>query len=276
MTELPRLAQIWYYPVKSLPGIRVKSALAGLRGLEGDRRFMLCDQDNRFISVRQRKELYRFNVAISHDMLVISHPDEPTPCRLNLNPVHGEELQVTVWDDVVSAIEPDKMVSQWFSNLLGEEIKLVYMPADSERIIGKRWHTGRDLVSFADGYAYLVTGKSSLDDVSEKTGLQPDPRRFRPNLVIDGTPEYEEFFWKEIIVGGVKFSALKPCERCVVTTIDPDSGIAGKEPLQMLAGRKIDGKVVFGQHASVQSDGIIHEGDAVQILLRKESPYDPL
>ncbi len=235
MADSYRLSQIWYYPIKSLPGIRLKTARAGLRGLEGDRRFMLCDNSNRFISIRERKDLYRFSVTPGNGHLIIGHPDAGEECQIPLNPSQGKRVDVEVWDDRVSAVEADFEINKWFSSILDTQVKLVYMPDESERKIGGKWLTGNDLVGFADGYAYLIAGETSLRDVSIKTGLGSDPRRFRPNLIIEGSEPYDEFYWKKVSIGNTIFSGLKPCERCLVTTVDPDSGHTGKEPLRILS-----------------------------------------
>ena len=60
---------------------------------------------------------------------------------------------------------------------------------------------------------------------------------------------------------------MKPCARCVVTTLDPDTGVAGREPLATLAGyRRIGSKVYFGQNVIHRATGTISVGDAITVM----------
>jgi len=270
-----KLDQIWIYPVKSLPGVRLQSSQAGSRGLLSDRRYMLTDSHGKFISIRQHSELYKFNVKFDNDIL-IEHSDQSDGIHLPLHAPHGARLNVELWNEAFGAVEPSMEASEWFSTILGEQCHLVYMPDQAERQISPEWRTGEDLVSFADGYAYLIAGSGSLADVSQKAGLAEDIRRFRPNIVVSDVEPYDELTWRSFQVGEVVFSGLKPCERCIVTTIDPDTLESGKEPLRTLARQKVGNKLVFGLHAAIERSGIISEGDSVSVLSRKESPYDAL
>jgi hypothetical protein len=94
--------------------------------------------------------------------------------------------------------------------------------------------------------------------------------RFRPNLVVSGAKPFEEDTWAEIKIGEVHFKVAKPCARCVLTTIDQETGIKGIEPLKTLAGyRTINNKVLFGQNLIALNEGILRENDSVEILRYK-------
>jgi uncharacterized protein YcbX len=58
------LSEIWIYPIKSLGGIRVKSAKVLEKGLAYDRRWMLIDRDNEFMSQRIYPTLALFKMQI--------------------------------------------------------------------------------------------------------------------------------------------------------------------------------------------------------------------
>jgi uncharacterized protein len=270
----PKLASIFIYPIKSFPGIAVQKAQTENRGLEGDRRYMLIDETAQFISVREEKGFLSFQIAEDGAYWRISHSQESM--LIPKIPEKGEELTVRIWDDKVHAWRIDDIFDSWFSRHLGRACRLVYMPHNGHRLIKQQWRLSAEEVSFADGYPYLIINDQSLKDLEKKSGHPMDVRRFRANLVISGVGAGEEFFYREIVVGEVIFNGLKPCERCVVTTLDPDTGAQGKEPLTTLAKMKIEGKVVFGQHATLLKSGIIRIGDDVRITRRKESPYSPL
>lgn len=270
----PQLASIFIYPIKSLPGISVQEAEAENRGLAGDRRYMLVDETDQFISLREEKVFLTFQVAEEDGQWKIIHGEEYV--LIPKIPEEGEDLTVKIWDEKVQAWRVNKEWDAWFSTRFGRDIRLVYMPPTSHRLLKQQWRLADEEVSFADGYPYLIVNDQSLKALEEKTGQDMDIRRFRPNLVISGVGASEEFLYRAISVGEATFNGLKPCERCVVTTLDPDTGEQGKQPLKTLATMKIDGKVVFGQHGSLQKPGKIRVGDTVKILRRKETPYGPL
>jgi uncharacterized protein YcbX len=263
------------YPVKSLPGIRVEKAIAGVKGLKGDRRYMLCDRNGKFISLRQHTELYHFDVVLD-ETLRITHHSKDHGLALPIEPGGGRDIPVEIWGDQVNAIEPSADASLWFSDILKRKCHMVYMPDQANRKIGKQWQTGNDDVSFADGYSYLLVGSGSLEEIGKISGLGADPRRFRPNLVFSDTSPYEEFYWNTFSVGKAKFQGLKPCERCQVTTIDPDTMDVSREPLLSLSKQKVDNKIVFGQHASVMESAEIQVGDDLEVHSIKETPYEML
>jgi uncharacterized protein len=122
----------------------------------------------------------------------------------------------------------------------------------------------QEQVSLADGYPMLIIGQASLDDLNRRL-VDPVPmNRFRPNLVFTGGMPYEEDEWRSFRIGINKFAGVKPCSRCVMTTINQETGEKGWEPLTTLSGyRKRDGEVYFGQNVLAIDHHEIHEGDEI-------------
>jgi uncharacterized protein YcbX len=148
------------------------------------------------------------------------------------------------------------------------------MDKDAERLSSEKYSEPRP-VSFADGYPILITNTASLKALNKHivaAGADSVPmKRFRPNIVIDGDEAWSEDNWKQITIGDVKLDLVKPCTRCVVTTLDPVTGVKqGKEPLRTLRARRlskdpeIDG-VLFGWNAVPRTLGRIGVGDKVSI-----------
>jgi uncharacterized protein YcbX len=127
-------------------------------------------------------------------------------------------------------------------------------------------------VSFADGYPVLVIGQSSLDDLNTRLSEPVSMIRFRPNLVFEGGLPYDEDQWYEFTVGNLTFYGVKPCARCILTTVDPEKGeIAGKEPIRTLSTyRKRNNKIFFGQNLMTNQTGTIKIGDEISVLSRKQ------
>ena len=270
------ISEIWIYPIKSLPGVSLSTSLACTRGLEFDRRWMLTDRSNRFITLRERPELYDFSMHLSRDVIRVGHPEAASELEIPVNHSTLNPRNVTIWEDSVCAYGVSADADAWFSGILGMEVRLVTFGESSVRHISKEWKTADEEVSFADGYPYLIVSGKSLEEISSRAGREMDVRRFRPNLVIEGASAYDEFLWGRLLIGGAELLGLKPCERCVVTTIDPDSKEKGREPLRSLAGRHVKNRAVFGQHASLIREGIIKVGDEVAVADRKARLYAPL
>jgi len=268
-----RLTQIWLYPVKSLAGIPLQTATAGERGLPLDRRFMLLDGDGLFLTQRKAPQMALVQPAIEGDTLVLRHRTRPMPSlRVPLLPPAEPVEQVTVWDDQVESVRMGDDADAWLSAALDRPCRLVALPAGGRRFAAKEpFATLRTRATFADAFPYLLAGQASLDALNARLEQPLDMRRFRPNLVIAGSDAFAEDHWERIRIDGVELRLVKPCGRCAITTVDPDRGVYGKEPLRTLARfrRRPDGKVNFGQNAVAESTGELRVGAAVEVLVER-------
>lgn len=230
-----RISELNIYPIKSLKGISVDSAVVEARGLQHDRRWMLVDAQGGFLTQREVPKMATVGVDIRDDGLLVSASGITTTV-IPFEPNTGDQLNVTVWGTNSEAIGYGRGVNQWFSQVLGIECKLVYMPDDAGRVINELFNAGDDKVSFADGYPQLVIGEASLADLNSKIDERLPMNRFRPNIVVTGSEAFAEDNWKRISVGDAVFRSTKPCARCVITTIEQARGeFDGKEPLKTLA-----------------------------------------
>lgn len=270
------VAELWVYPIKSLPGVSVHSSPALQRGLKWDRRFMLVDETDTFMTVRKDPSLYDFHIVLEENRIIIHHERHSEPLEILLEDGSDTYRNVSIWADRVSAQVVSQECNDWFSKVLGKTCRLVKFGALSTRLISSKWNRGGEEVSFADGYPYLILSSASLKDIAVRSGTPADIRRFRPNIFIKNTTPYEEFLWSRIQIDEVIFQGLKPCGRCVVTTLDPDTKEGGKEPLRSLADLHFPQKAVFGQHAKLHTPGLVSVGSQVKILDRKDAAYDPL
>ena len=259
------LASIHVYPVKACRGLDLEVATLAARGLEHDRRFMVVDSNGFFVTQRGDARLALVSTAIEGDTLRLSSAgtgDAIVP----LEPEGGTLLPVRVWRDVVDAIEVPEG-SRFFRDHLGADVKLVYMPDGTRRAVDPTRARDNDIVSFADGYPLLAISEASLADLNARLAAPIPMKRFRPNLVFGGTAPYAEDAMKELRIGTVTFRGLKRCDRCVVTTIDPETGTAGHEPLRTLATyRREDGKVWFGMNLVHDGEGTLRTGDRLDVL----------
>ena len=271
-----QLSEIWIYPVKSLGGIAVQSALVTARGLEHDRRWMLVDEQGVFLSQRTTPELALFGTDISDNYLVISHRDQlGNTLKIDLNATKStadELIKTMVWDDAVDAIEVGSSFSAWFSTILKQPVRLVYMPEESHRKVDPNFaQTTADINSFSDGFPFLIIGQTALDDLNARLKEAVPMKRFRPNFVFTGGQASEEETWSELTIGNHLFHGVKPCGRCVLVTVDPEKGVlAGKEPLLTLFKYKRSGNnVIFGQNLIAAASGRVSVGDAIAVSKTK-------
>jgi len=267
MTQAPAMLSAMYvYPVKSLAGISVSSRRVDERGLELDRRWMVVDKDNKFLTQRQVPRLALISVSLAKDQLVLNAPGTGR-IEIPSRPMGKARVSVQVWKDEVQALPADSDVSNWISDYLGKQSNLVYMPDDSNRYVHASFAVNRDRFGFADAFPFLILSEGSLDELNRRLEKALPVNRFRPNLVFSGCEPFAEDGWKEIQIGQIAFRVAKPCSRCATTTVDQSTAESGKEPLKTLSTfRKKDGDVYFGQNAIHRNPGTLSVGEAVEIL----------
>jgi uncharacterized protein YcbX len=261
------LSQLNIYPVKSLGGISLQHVQIEEKGLQYDRRWMLVDEEGVFITQRKHFELAMLQVAITDGQLVISHKQGPEQhISFGLEENTGKVIPVTIWDDQANGIEVSIRVNEWFSDFMKMKVTLVQMPEEEQRFVDPQYATGNEIVSFADGYPCLLIGESALAELNEKLAEPVRMDRFRPNLVFSGGIPHLEDTFGSFTIGDIQFSAVKPCARCVLTTIDQQTGDKGPEPLKTLGTyRLINKKIMFGQNLIHKGSGTISLGQELKI-----------
>lgn len=264
-----RLSAINIFPVKGLRGVSVASARVEPWGLAGDRRWMVVDAAGRFISQREHSGLALIGATPEIDGIRLAA--EGAPDFMLKAPMHGERVHVTVWRDSVPAMTAGPEADRWISAAAGIPCRLVHMDdPGSARPVDAAYGTTEDHVSFADGYPLLVANAASLRDLAARAGM-PDLSmdRFRTNLVVEGAEPWAEDAWREIRVGSALFASVKPCARCVVTTIDQATGIRDEqdEPLRTLLTFRRDkrGQPIFGQNLIPRGGSEVRVGDPVAV-----------
>jgi uncharacterized protein YcbX len=262
------LSEINIYPIKSLGGISLPSAMVEERGLQYDRRWMLIDANNQFMTQRKIHNMALIKVHLGTGHLHASMAGMPG-LNIPFLPQTNEVVTVTIWDDSCQAVVVSWEANEWFSEALQMSCKLVYMPKNSIRLVDHRYAKNNEIVSFADAYPFLLIGQASLNDLNQRLPEAVPMNRFRPNLVLTTTVPFEEDQWKSIRIGQTIFHLVKPCARCVLTTIDQQTGIAGKEPLKTLSSYRMSNhKVLFGQNAVWGRQGNqLQHGDSVEIMV---------
>ncbi len=260
------LSDIYIYPIKSLAGIRVTNWPVVKTGFKYDRKWMLIDSGRQFLSQRSLPRMALIKTAITEDNLLLSAPGMDN-LALELETQTGPIIRSTIWHDQVDTIAVSNESDQWFSDFLQIECTLVYQPDHVARHVNPNFAKPEDQCALSDGFPFLLISENSLVALNKAMQLDLSMTRFRPNLVVSGCGSYAEDAWREIMIGSIGFRLPKPCSRCSVPTIDPETAKTGKEPLATLNRlRKWENKVFFGQNALHDSYGSLSVGDKVRII----------
>lgn len=262
------LSEIWIYPVKSLGGIRLETATVRRKGLQFDRRWMLIDANGVALTQRVHPEMALFKPSIADDQMAMEyrkpgHAVSTAVVRLSFQP-RGPAIRAHVWEDQVDVHEVDPAISEWFSDLLNIHCRLVAFPEQNPRPVDTRYSIADEHLSLADAYPFMTIGQKSLDDLNGRLAEPVPMNRFRPNFVFTGGNAFAEDTWKDISIGSLRFVAVKKCDRCVLTTVDQETGMKGTEPLKTLSGyRKAGNKVYFGQNMVALDEGSLSVGQRI-------------
>jgi uncharacterized protein YcbX len=263
------LSEIWIYPIKSLGGIQLSKSRVYEKGLQYDRRWMLADENGTFMTQRINPLMALFKLTIDGNKLTITFrkPDAGVHPSITFNTTDapaGECVHATIWDDRVEAIETDKQISAWFSKNLGMSCKLLSFPEQNPRPVDAAYQVNKEHVSLADAYPFMIIGQSTLDDLNSRMERKLPMNRFRPNFVFTGGEPYEEDQWRNFTIGKNRFVGVKPCARCVLTTVDQETAEKGAEPLVTLSTyRKNGNKILFGQNVVAIDHLEVQMGDQI-------------
>ncbi len=266
MTETLRVSGLWRYPVKSLRGLACERLEIGPRGPVGDREWMLVDPGGRFLSQRQLPRMALVDVALTPDGIRLSAPGRQ-PIDI-ARPRGGARVPVQIWGDACEGEPAGPEADAWLSGYLGTPCRLVRFPSEQVRQVDRRYAREGDQVGFADGFPLLLITQASLDHLNARLEQPVDMRRFRPNLVIAGAAPHAEDQWRRLRIGELEFEVAKPCSRCPIPGIDPDTGEKAQAPLLALAQyrRGEDNKIYFGQNLLHRGEGELRLGQPVEVL----------
>jgi uncharacterized protein YcbX len=286
LLKLMIVSQLWIYPIKSCQGIQLQQAQVTPKGFLWDREFMLVNAKDKFLTQRQYPNLAKVRVQIANEQLSLSVQDNSVPPLTFTSTLSGKEIKVEIWQDFIIAIDQGDEVAQWFHKVLAldshQKCRLVRQSPQHLRYI-KQQFTVRDkeIVSFADSHPFLLTATASLgelnrriEEIYQKEAQKVPMNRFRPNIVVETEKPFIEGNWRAIALGEIRFTVIKPCSRCIITTTDQQTGERNqwREPLRTLGTFRQFGEqgVMFGENMTPQNTGIVRVGDPLKILELRE------
>jgi len=261
------ISSLTYYPIKACRGFDVTESRVEHMGLADDRRMMVVTPAGGFLTQREHPRLALVTPALKNDSITLSAPNfDSIQFAIQKS---GTPTQVDIWSSKnVNAIDQGEESAQWFSDWLGVSVRLVHVDENFKRRLNPEYAvSAEDHTGFADGYPILIISEESLQDLNSKLGSALPMNRFRPNIVVQNCEPFEEDTWKRIRIGDVEMALVKPCPRCVVTTIDKETLEKSKEPLKTLATyRNQEDGAMFGMNVIPLNEGEIKIGMSVEIL----------
>jgi uncharacterized protein YcbX len=257
---------LFRYPIKSCAGSALDRAVLDRRGIEHDRRWMVVDAAGGFRTQRELPRMALIHPSIGSGVLTLAAAGMPD-LQVGLTE-GGPRRTVEVWNDRVDAIDQGERAAEWLTGFLAEPLRLVRLADDADRRVEQAYAVrAEDQVAFADAYPLLIGNEASLAELNTRLDQPLPMRRFRPNIVVAGAAAYAEDTWRRVRIGEVDVAVVKPCARCAVTTVNPDTAEKGKEPLTTLATyRRQEGGVMFCENAIHLAAGTLRVGDTVQVV----------
>jgi uncharacterized protein YcbX len=263
------VSSLHLHPIKSCAGIAVDEVLLVETGFEHDRAWMVVDTDGEFVTQRERPQLALVKPTLRVSDLVLRAPGM-LALHLQLDRAEAP-CRVRVWGDAVAAYDMGDLAAQWFSDFLGQRVRVARFDPAGRRLCDRQW-TGEfeAETAFADGFPLLVTSTASLAELNRRLLAAGHDavsmQRFRPNIVLDGLPDaHGEDFIDELTIespdGPVLLKLVKPCGRCTIPDVDPASAVQGHAVADALAGYRseprIGGALAFGMNAIIVA-GVEH------------------
>ncbi len=262
-----QLSNLTYYPIKACRGFDVAESQVERMGLANDRRMMVVTPAGEFLTQREYPRLALVTPAVKNGMVTLSAPNFDS-LQFGIQST-GTPTSVNIWKSKdVSAIDQGDESAQWLSDWLGVSVRLAHVADGFKRKLNPAYAINADdHTGFADGYPILIISEESLLDLNSRLDSAVPMNRFRPNIVVKGSDPFAEETWKRIRIGGVEMALVKPCARCMVTTIDKDTLAKSKEPLKTLSTyRKQELGVIFGMNIIPLNEGVVRVGMSVEVL----------
>lgn len=266
MSVLGTVARIRRYPVKSMQGEELTSAVVDSRGLTGDRRYAVYEPETGRVASpkvpRKWARLLDFSAA---------YPEPPSGNGVSPARITFPE------GPAVAADDPE--VHALLSRALGRDVRLISEVPEKPRI--EHAAPSGDPIDFEKtedfpvinpffdfGGTHLLTSAT----LAHLKSLYPDGTfdvlRYRPNFVIEtpaGVTGFAENDWhnKIIAVGEeVRLRIIMPTVRCVVTTL-PQAGLP-QDP-QLLRTIQKHNNLCVGVYGAVVQPGTVRLGDELTL-----------
>ncbi|KAB0398131.1 hypothetical protein E2I00_002468 [Balaenoptera physalus] len=247
---------------------------------ENGRFWLVINKEGNMVTARQEPRLVLISLTCEGDTLTLSAAytkDLRLPIKTpTINAVHKCRVQGLE----IEGRDCGEAAAQWITNFLKTQpYRLVHFephmqPRNAHQI--EDLFRPTDQIPYSDASPFLILSEASLADLNSRLEKKVKATNFRPNIIISGCGVYAEDSWNELLIGDVELKRVMACSRCILTTVDPDTGVMSrKEPLETLKSyrlcdpseRKLYGKSpLFGQYFVLENPGTVQVGDPVYLL----------
>lgn len=282
-----KVSKVFVYPLKSgreLPG-RLENVSLRKHGIYtngvGDRHWLVTRNGDMW-TMKQNARLTLIRTCIEDNALILDS-DGMDSLRLPLDQVIEPERLVTVTVKLtpLPALDCGDRAAAWVCKVLQEEgLRLNYSaPTLAKRLsckVHKDWPTQIrpfDEIAFQDFCHCMIMCESSMEVLNTRLPKPLTCLPFRPNVMVEGTKPFDEDNWREVYFGDTtKVRYVDKCTRCLITSIDPETGIKDKDdqPLKELKKFRCmepyGPKPCMGIHTVVETEGEIKVGDPVYVI----------
>ncbi|XP_020841356.1 LOW QUALITY PROTEIN: molybdenum cofactor sulfurase [Phascolarctos cinereus] len=259
------IINVYIYPIKSCAALEVTKWPVGNQGLLYDRNWMVVNHNGICLSQKQEPRLCLIKPLIDlqqKTMVITAEGMEPIDVPLDENSEEYQICQSKVCADRVNMYDCGEKISEWLSKFFGHHCRLMKQSSNFKRSANKKHrkdppHATTASLSLVNEAQYLLINRASvlelhqLLNASDENGtkellpMRELIRRFRANIVINGTKAFEEEKWDEISIGSLHFLVLGPCHRCQMICIDQQNGQRNQDVFQTLSSIR-ERKVNFG------------------------------
>lgn len=261
------VTNLFIYPVKSTFRIQLEESEVKYDGLKNDRKFAIVNNENKIITARENKNLFKLKTKIELDKLIFQ--DNLEKNEYSLQTIEQQEKEVMIFKDQVIVKLVNHEINDWISKTIEEPSQLARIEDRKRKMKPKYNGKESDYIGFQDASAIHLISESSLKELNKQLKQPITIHHFRPNIVLKGNEAYEEDNWKRITIGTCEFEVAIKTGRCSMLTIHPDTQEIdkNKEPLKTLAKLRTEkNKVNFGIYLIPRKIGTIKTGDEVIVI----------
>lgn len=284
LQQVGTVAELTIYPIKSCKGVQVNEAECTAMGLRcgdlRDRFWLVIKEDGHMVTARQEPRLVLVSITYENNCLILKAPDMEQLVLPGKLPSSNPLRNCRLFGLDIRGRDCGDEVAQWFTNYLKTEAyRLVQFETSMKGRASKKIFpfVQNYQVAYPDCSPILILTEASLADLNTRLEKKVKMEYFRPNIVVTGCDAFEEDCWDELRIGDVEMKKVLSCPRCIMTTVDPDTGIIDrKEPLETLKSYRLcdpsEKKIyksspLFGIYYSVEKIGNLKVGDPVYQML---------
>ncbi|XP_043227601.1 mitochondrial amidoxime-reducing component 1-like [Amphibalanus amphitrite] len=286
MKPVGTVSKLCIYPLKS--GRRLESPALFCEPMGPrldatlDRALMVTDEEGGFLTARRYPEMVRIVAEPTQGGMRLSAPGAGT-ISISFSDVSALNWrrEVRVWEDRLPALDCGDEAAAWISAAIpsrSDGARLCWFP-DSQT--ARRPNVppfpvrAVDGSAFADLTGYMLMNEASVAELGARVDRPVSVDAFRGNIVVSGSTPFAEDRWRYLAIGDALFENVKPCTRCLFTTIDPETGVrdALGEPLKTLRQYRLNddpalrsvlgNSPLFGINLGLRRPGEIKVGDTV-------------